>query len=132
MKVIASLFLTAILCAAAHAQTVKTLGYNTTNGYVVYSGTNTLSFTNAVDFYSPITIYGVSPITFDDGEASEQTRANLGFSTNLNSFWTATNAATAVRALAGSTNTNHPATETIAIPDVATLVFSNGILVDVQ
>jgi hypothetical protein len=29
---------------------VKTLGYNTTNGHVVYSGTNTLTFTNNVVF----------------------------------------------------------------------------------
>jgi hypothetical protein len=39
-----------LLAAAAQAQTIKTLGYNTTNGEVVYSGTNALLFTNEVSF----------------------------------------------------------------------------------
>jgi hypothetical protein len=34
----------------AAGQTIKTLGYNSTNGHVVYSGTNTLTFTNAFKF----------------------------------------------------------------------------------
>lgn len=45
------LLLAALLLAAcampAAAQTIKTLGFNTTNGQVVYSGTNELAFTNA-------------------------------------------------------------------------------------
>ena len=43
------LLLTILAClvaASAGAQTIKSLGYNTTNGKVVYSGTNTLAFTN--------------------------------------------------------------------------------------
>ena len=38
----------ALLCWAtpAQAQTIKSLGYNTTNGQIVYNGTNTLAFTN--------------------------------------------------------------------------------------
>jgi hypothetical protein len=43
------LFLTlllATLCATAYGQTIKSLGYNTTNGQIVYLGTNTLAFTN--------------------------------------------------------------------------------------
>lgn len=35
------------LCATTPAQTLKGLFYNTTNGQVVYSGTNPLTFTNA-------------------------------------------------------------------------------------
>jgi len=43
----------AIVCAtaaSAFSQTIRTLGYNTTNGQIVYSGTNTLSFQNTVQF----------------------------------------------------------------------------------
>jgi hypothetical protein len=39
-----------LLCAPSHAQTIKSLGYNTTNGFVVYSGTNPLTFTNSLQF----------------------------------------------------------------------------------
>jgi len=46
MKHLSALLLFAFVCTAS-AQTVKTLGYNTTNGHVVYSGTNALTFTNA-------------------------------------------------------------------------------------
>lgn len=44
--------LLSILCllaaATAHAQTIKSLGYNTTNGFIVYGGTNPLKFTNQI------------------------------------------------------------------------------------
>jgi hypothetical protein len=47
--------LLATLCSATgFGQTIKTLGFNTTNGEVIYSGTNTLTFTNAVKFGSVI------------------------------------------------------------------------------
>ena len=50
------LFLTlllATLCAAtSYGQTIKTLGYNATNGVVVYTNTNTLNFINPVFFGS--------------------------------------------------------------------------------
>ena len=39
-----------LICAPAQAQTMKSLMYNTTNGRVVYSGTNVLTFTNDVKF----------------------------------------------------------------------------------
>ena len=45
------LLLTILAClvaASAGAQTVKSLSYNTTNGQVVYSGTNRLTFTNSL------------------------------------------------------------------------------------
>jgi hypothetical protein len=47
MKTLLTLLL-ALCAATGYGQTIKTLGYNTTNGQVVYSGTNTLTFTNAV------------------------------------------------------------------------------------
>lgn len=45
-------YLIAILLTttAAYSQTIKTLGYNTTNGQVSYSGSNTLTFTNTLGF----------------------------------------------------------------------------------
>jgi hypothetical protein len=46
---LATLILAAALAAApAAGQTVKSLGYNTTNGQIVYSGTNALTFTNSL------------------------------------------------------------------------------------
>lgn len=124
----------AILAAPAAAQTVKVLAYDT-NGRVLYSDTNTLTFTNALNFSNAAT-----------------TRANLGFSTNLNTLWTATNSSnarsavglglaaltntsnvTAIRALAGSTNANHPFSGQFNVIDdnsiTFTIVVSNGIIV---
>lgn len=40
----------ALAAAPAAGQTVKSLGYNTTNGQIVYSGSNSLTFTNALQF----------------------------------------------------------------------------------
>lgn len=105
----------AALAVAAHAQTVKALGYNTTNGEIVYAGTNALTFTNAFTF-STNTL-----------AASVRTNLGLGFSaltnTNASDFrsaiglpWsglTNTNASTFQGALfaatnAAPTNTNAP------------------------
>lgn len=64
--------------SAAYSQTIKTLGYNTTNGKVAYSGSNTLTFTN--------------PLGFSDAAT---TRTNLGLgwlaltNTNASNFRTA-------------------------------------------
>jgi hypothetical protein len=69
-----------LLCAPSHAQTIKSLGYNTTNGFVVYSGTNPLTFTNSLQFST---------------NARAGTRTNLGATTVGNSVFTATNAAAA-------------------------------------
>jgi hypothetical protein len=56
------------MCAVASAsgQSIRTLGYNTTNGEVVYSGTNALTFTNGLGFA---------------GSAAGATRTNLGLGT---------------------------------------------------
>ena len=91
------------LCAAAHAQTIRTLGYNSTNGQIVTTTnvvwTNAFSFsTNAVAAQvrtnlglgqtdnvqfneisgQSITLYGGGGIVFDDSEAPAATRTNLG------------------------------------------------------
>lgn len=101
-----------LVAATGYGQTVKTLGYNTTNGHIIYAGTNALTFTNAFAF-STNTL-----------AASVRTNLGLGFAalTNANAadFRTAialpwsgltnTNASTFRTALdlpwAGLTNTN--------------------------
>jgi hypothetical protein len=53
MKTLTTLFALAILCAAASAQTIKSLGYDTASGEVVANtGTNVLTFTNEANFTS--------------------------------------------------------------------------------
>jgi hypothetical protein len=56
MKTFLTLLLTALCATISFGQTIKSLGYNTTNGQVVYSGTNTLTFTNAINVGADITI----------------------------------------------------------------------------
>jgi hypothetical protein len=79
-------FLTLILAAAFGAatsfgQTIKTLGYNTTNGQVIYSGTNTLTFTNANlnigDFNFNAGLLSAYGVTFDFEERQIED-ANVG------------------------------------------------------
>ena len=52
MKPFLTLLFATICAAAGYGQTIKTLGYNTTNGQVVYSGTNALAFTNSINAVS--------------------------------------------------------------------------------
>ena len=90
MKFLAALLLLAVPAAA---QTVKSLGYNTTNGQIVYAGTNTLTFTNA--------------FTFSTNTLSATVRTNLGLgfsaltNTNASDFRSAIGLP-----LAALTNTN--------------------------
>ena len=93
-------------------QTIKTLGFNTTNGQVVANtGTNVLTFANALSF----------------GTNAATTRANLGFSTNLNTLWTATNSSNA-RSAAGLGVTNSPQFTSIIVgaPDQDSIGISAG------
>ena len=92
MKLRLSILLLAAVLAAAPAagQTVKSLGFNTTNGQVVYSGTNPLTFTNSLQFST---------------NARAATRTNLGATTVGDSVFTATNEAAAATAIGlGATN----------------------------
>jgi hypothetical protein len=135
MKHLLLTLLLATLCVvSASGQTIRTLGFNTTNGQVIANtGTNALTFTNGAAFYqgdvgvfvSGFFGYGVSlnleerriqdsslafdviswsggealdfgfPVNFANSTDAATTRANLGFSTNLNTFWTATNSSNA-------------------------------------
>ena len=93
MKLRLSIILLAAALAASPAagQTIKSLGFNTTNGQVVYSGTNPLTFTNSLQFAT---------------NARAATRTNLGGTTVGNSVFTATNAAAAATAIGlGAANT---------------------------
>lgn len=158
MNYLLSLLLTAILCATTSAQTIKTLGFNATNGQVVANtGTNVLTFTNTVRFddgsgdFTSITgpqINTADPNTYIGWGAgvwsfggkiefagtnatanAATTRTNLGLP-----LATLTNDSNAklMRALAGSTNTNHPFSGTITIrdfnDDAHDIVVSNGII----
>ena len=114
MRHLLPIFSALLLCSAPlHAQTLKSLMYNTTNGQAVANtGTNNLTFNDSVTFEGGITISDAFAMGFetlpntaiqisDDGidfnttNAAATTRANLGFSTNLNTLWTATNASNA-------------------------------------
>jgi hypothetical protein len=88
MKTLTTLLALALFCATGYGQTIKSLGYNTTNGEVVYTGTNVLTFTNAPAFTT---------------NAVAQVRTNLG----LGATWlTNTNADTFRTAIGlGATNT---------------------------
>ena len=80
MKLRLSILLLAAALAAAPAagQTIKSLGFNTTNGQVVYSGSNSLTFTNALQFST-------------NARAATRTNLGLGWSALTN-----TNAATSL------------------------------------
>lgn len=141
LTILAALF----LCATAQAQTVKALSYGTNGRFI--TGTNVLIFTNSIslaqgDFQisesgmirwggadrmevETYTLYG--PWNFDQPAA---VRTNLGIPLIA---LTNTSNVTVMRALSGSTNTNHPYSGTVALTNTnAVLTFSNGILQSVQ
>jgi hypothetical protein len=130
MKTLLTLLLATLCAATGFGQTIKTLGYNTTNGQVVANTTNALTFTNTsvafgdISIQSPNILWGgvasinleekylsfegqeklrwqeedvqISvPLTFSGTNTASATRANLGFSTNLNTLWTSTNSSNA-------------------------------------
>ena len=147
----------AVLAAACHAQTIRTLGYNSTNGQVVANtGTNVLTFTNAIKVTSiSATNQSGCSVELNNGQfqgnwecfemwvfingfdfgteaAMAASRTNLGLPL---AALTNTSNVTMMRALSGSTNTNHPFSGSVSVVgtnNTNTLVFSNGILQSVQ
>lgn len=154
------------LCATAHAQTIRSLGYNSTNGHVVAATnvvwTNAFSFSTNAVAAQVRTNLGLAPFTAPDGYAElrdatnglvlqvedgvllyreisfggaaavSNSRVNLGLPLPA---LTNTSNVTAMRALSGSTNTNHPFSGSISVTgtnNTNTLVFSNGVLQSVQ
>jgi hypothetical protein len=101
----------ALAAASASGQTIKSLGFNTTNGQIVYSGTNALTFTNALQFST---------------NARAATRTNLGGTTLGNSVFTATNIGTAQIAIFGTNVTinNSAGVEGISLSDGQTKLLS--------
>lgn len=101
-------------------QTIKSLGYNTSNGQIVAS-TN-ITFTNAIGFTT---------------NASSATRSNLGFSTNLNDLWEASDPETARNAFnmfrpmeAASDGSTWWPTNAFSQELPATMLASTGLNVD--
>ena len=160
MRHLLTLLAALLLCSAPlHAQTLKSLMYNSTNGQVVANtGTNVLTFTNTVQIttltnvgggiftgdmnyanngisgydgneinfeegtiFGHWTIYG--SLSFDNTTNAATTRANLGFSTNLNTLWTATNV-TNFRSAIGLGATNNVTFNSL---DVADYVLAESI-----
>lgn len=161
MKRVLLTLLLATLCAAtSYGQTIKSLGYNSTNGQVVANtGTNVLTFTNAVS--TPSINYGGKPVFSAEenaifnidslaGDSVAQwetnfwrfrvpvefvtnyvatTRTNLGLPL---AALTNTSNVTMMRALAGITNTNTPASGTYQITNIISISISNGIILEVE
>ena len=116
--------------APAQGQTIKSFGYNTTNGQVVYGGTNDLTFTNSVsapqffvkigtniflsiaddvaEFFVPIDVRASNGILFGATNSAAATRTNLGLGSGITTNVTFVDAAT---------NTN-------------SVTISNGIITD--
>jgi hypothetical protein len=76
------------LACSSHSQTIKSLGYDTTNGQVIYGGTNPLTFTN--------------PLQFESGVRAA-TRTNLG----LGATWLTNTDVTNFRTAIGLGTTNN-------------------------
>jgi hypothetical protein len=106
MKKLALTLLFGILGVGVYGQTIKTLGYNTTNGVVAYSGTNTLTFTNGTRWNGQLSSsdLGADNLTIEgaiyftdavDTNGIAITRTNLGLgatwltNTNVTNFRTA-------------------------------------------
>jgi hypothetical protein len=88
MKTLTTLFALALFCATGYGQTIKSLGFNTTNGEVVANtGTNVLTFTNAFTVAT---------------NAVAQVRTNL----NLGAPWLTNTNAELLRVAIGLTDTN--------------------------
>jgi hypothetical protein len=116
MKHILALLLLAACAVSAQGQTIKSLGYNTTNGTVVYAGTNPLSFTNTVFFGSDTSINTSSGINYGGSEVinlEERTlvgdwvvAGGLAFLSATNAAVTRTNLSLGATCLTNSNVTN--------------------------
>jgi hypothetical protein len=115
MKTLLTLLL-ALCAASGYGQTIRTLGFNTTNGQIVYSGTNTLTFTNAVLWNANVSAVdlGADNLTVEGAiyftEALTNlavTRTNLGLGAAWLTNANVTNFRSAIGlSLAALTNTN--------------------------
>jgi hypothetical protein len=200
MKTILTLLIATLCAATGYGQTIKSLGYNSTNGQIVAAtnvvwtnafnfSTNTvaeqvrtnlglgaawLTNTNVTNFRNAIGLGAANQPTFAGMEVSDGTNTVFAAVSSANAFelytplWfgerntnepifqfegdsdaaiarsnlglglpalTNTSNVTTMRALSGSTNTNHPFSGSVSVVgtnNTNTLVFSNGILQEVQ
>jgi hypothetical protein len=112
--ILSALILLAAFAAPASAQTVKALSYGTNGRFI--TGTNVLTFSNQINFAGGdveilsggmIRFAGTDRLELETatlhGEWNftepESVRGQLGFVTNLNTLWTATNASNARSAI---------------------------------
>lgn len=136
---------------SAFAQTVRALSFNTTNNTIIGpTNTNALKFTNSIMvgpdfeivesqfFFAGLIVFEwetqtwFEPFNFEGATVAATTRTNLFLGLPA---LTNTSNVTMMRALSGSTNTNHPFSGTVSVVgtnNTNTLTFSNGILQSVQ
>jgi hypothetical protein len=145
MRQLLTLLLATLCAATSYGQTMKALAYNMTNGVVTYNSTNNLTFTTSANFTADVfasafetgsgtnfTQLTPDGLQFGHAGIAATTRTNL--SLGLPAL-TNTSNVTMMRALSGSTNTNHPFSGSVSVVgtnNTNTLVFSNGILQSVQ
>lgn len=107
--------------------TINNATYNGTNYFLTVSalGTN-------VAVFRPQATELLVPLQFNNTTNAAATRTNLGFPFPA---LTNTSNVTMMRALSGSTNTNHPFSGSVSVVgtnNTNTLIFSNGVLQEVQ
>jgi hypothetical protein len=73
--ILAAIALIGLACSA-QSQTIKSLGYDTTNGRVIYGGTNTLTFTNPTTFSTNVTVSGNATLNGVGNTAPSQTASS--------------------------------------------------------
>ena len=108
------------------------LGTNNTGFYVSTGVGQPAVFVHndAVTFVASTASFSLyKPLSFVASTNADTTRTNLGLGlpalTNISNV-------TAMRALAGSTNTNEPYSGTVALTNTNVLTFSNGVLLKIQ
>lgn len=108
------------------------LGVNNTGFYVSTSLGTPAAFVHndALAFAVSTAAFALyKPIAFVAATNADTTRTNLGLPLPA---LTNTSNVTAMRALAGSTNTNEPFSGTVALTNTNVLTFSNGVLLKTQ
>ena len=135
-----------VFASVASAQTVKTLGYNTTNGKVVYSGTNSLAFNNVLfgtGYFTNSTDgvfqlrFGATNTGFKRSGGGQTTLVSSGsdvvvFSSNSLTIKTAVAFENSTNAAISRTNLGlGGGITTNVVAGTNTLVFTNGVLTGV-
>jgi hypothetical protein len=122
-----TLLLATLFAATSYGQTLKALAYNTTNGVVAYSGTNTMTFTNAAQWNATVSAVdlGADNLTVEGAIYFTEvltniavTRSNLGLGWSALTNTSATNFLAAVgvpQALLGGFSNSATGTQAVAV-----------------